>query len=284
MLRTRLVVGSLLAAGAGTVLGVDPGPLYPGLLVLVLLLGLFSAWELRQLLHADTRPHFTIVGVGVLLLIAVNWLPQQSWVRLEHDSALVGVLAGAMLAAMVWELLTYRGTVHGTPRLANTLFILLYIGVLPTFLLRMRWFPESVALAAMTATIFVPKCGDIGAYFTGRFLGRHPFAPTLSPKKTWEGFCGGLLTSIATAIGLGIAAPLFPHGLLEAVGFGIVVGIAGVLGDLAESMIKRDAQVKDAATSIPGFGGLLDVMDSVLFAAPISYLWLTSFSGWAAHT
>lgn len=280
MLRTRLLVGTVLASVAGGVLFADPGPHYPGLFVMVLLLGLFAAQELRRLIVSATRPHAGVVLPGVVLLLAANWLPHLSVLPLGRERAILGVFAGFVLLAAITELWSYRGGVNGTPRIANAALILVYIGVLPTFLLQMRWFPPDVALAAMAATIFVPKCGDIGAYFTGRFLGRHPFAPALSPKKTWEGFFGGLFTSILTAVGLSFAAPLFPHGVLEAAGFGIVVGTAGVLGDLVESMMKRDAQVKDAAASIPGFGGLLDVIDSVLFAAPVSYFWLSQIGGW----
>src|SRR5262249_44540349 len=137
---------------------------------------------------------------------------------------------------------------------------------------RLRWLPEHSGLI-LTLTIFVPKCGDIGAFFTGTFLGRHKMTPILSPKKTWEGFAGGLAASVLTAVGLSFAGPVFAGGIPEAAAFGVVVGVAGVLGELAESLIKRDGQSKDAAKSIPGFGGVLDVIDSVLFAAPVVYVW-----------
>ena len=99
-------------------------------------------------------------------------------------------------------------------------------------------------------------------------------APRISPKKTWEGFAGGMLTGAAVAVGLAYLAPAF-SGPLEAAAFGLAVGVAGVLGDLAESLVKRDCQTKDASKSIPGFGGVLDVIDSVLFAAPVAYLWFS---------
>jgi phosphatidate cytidylyltransferase len=126
----------------------------------------------------------------------------------------------------------------------------------------------------------VPKGNDIAAFFTGTFVGRHKMTPLLSPKKTWEGFIGGMIGSVLVAIGLSFAvpkgaAPIFPGGVPEAAAFGVVIGLAGVLGDLAESLIKRDCHTKDASKSIPGFGGLLDVVDSVLFAAPIAFVWFT---------
>jgi phosphatidate cytidylyltransferase len=125
----------------------------------------------------------------------------------------------------------------------------------------------------LALVIFVPKGNDIAAFFTGTFLGQHKMTPVLSPKKTWQGFAGGMTGGVLVAAGFGLAASIFPGGIPEAIGFGLAVGLAGVFGDLAESLVKRDCQMKDASQSIPGFGGLLDVVDSVLFAAPVAYLW-----------
>jgi phosphatidate cytidylyltransferase len=122
--------------------------------------------------------------------------------------------------------------------------------------------------------IFVPKCGDIGAYFTGRALGRHRMAPTLSPKKTWEGVAGGVTASVLAAVGIDRLGPVVRGGWPSAAGLGAALGIVGIFGDLAESLIKRDAQQKDASQRVPGFGGILDVVDSVVFAAPVAYWWI----------
>jgi phosphatidate cytidylyltransferase len=102
-------------------------------------------------------------------------------------------------------------------------------------------------------------------------------SPLLSPKKTWQGFTGGMIASIAVAVGIQAAFPVIPHGWIGAVAFGATVGMAGVVGDLAESLIKRDLQTKDASKSVPGFGGVLDVVDSLLCGAPVAYIWC----GWA---
>jgi phosphatidate cytidylyltransferase len=114
--------------------------------------------------------------------------------------------------------------------------------------------------------------GDTGAYFTGRLLGRHKMAPVLSPKKTWEGAAGGMVAAVLTALGINALGPVLHP--LAAVGFGLTVGIAGLLGDLAESLIKRDCQQKDASQIMPGFGGVLDVVDAIIFAGPVAYAWL----------
>ena len=127
---------------------------------------------------------------------------------------------------------------------------------------------------AVALAIFVPKMCDTGAYFTGRLLGRHKMAPVLSPKKTLEGAAGGLALAVVTAIVIDQIAPVLAGGLMAAAGFGLTVGLAGLFGDLAESLIKRDCQAKDASAVMPGFGGVLDVVDSIVFAAPVAYWWL----------
>ena len=103
-------------------------------------------------------------------------------------------------------------------------------------------------------------------------------ARVLSPKKTWEGAAGGLAAAVAAALAFDLLSglPLFPRGLIAAAAFGLTVGTAGMLGDLAESLIKRDCQRKDASLAVPGFGGVLDVVDSVVFAAPVAYWWFLS--------
>jgi phosphatidate cytidylyltransferase len=172
---------------------------------------------------------------------------------------------------------TFRDPGGSVVRIALVVFVTAYLGLLPSFLVQLRWptlEPEEATrrgTVALALTIFVPKCCDIGAYFTGRLFGRHRMTPVLSPKKTWEGLAGGLVLSVVAAYTLN----RFGGGLSDrsALGFGLIVGAAGVLGDLAESLIKRDCQMKDASQGVPGFGGVLDVVDSVLFAAPVAYIW-----------
>ena len=275
MLRDRLVAGLVMAGFALALVGWDRGPNYPGLLTLAGLVGAMAAAELRRLFPSAARPP-GFVAVWVVLALASNWVlspgpvghvPQPVW------PPLLLVCGAAVLTILTWEVFNYAADGQSSARAANGVFAVVYLGLLPSFLLRLRWLPD-VGLWAVLATIFVPKVGDVGAYFTGRLVGRHKLAPTLSPKKTWEGFAGGLVASAGTAAGVGAAAPgLFPHGPAEAVGFGLAVGTAGVVGDLFESVLKRDAHVKDAARTLPGFGGVLDVIDSVLFAAPVAYLW-----------
>ncbi len=99
--------------------------------------------------------------------------------------------------------------------------------------------------------------------------------PVLSPKKTWEGAFGGLAVAVLATIGIDRLAPHSPlhQDIAWELGFGVTVGLAGMLGDLAESLIKRDCQSKDASAAVPGFGGVLDVVDAIIYSAPVSYWW-----------
>jgi phosphatidate cytidylyltransferase len=273
-------VGTLLAAGAAGVLIGDGyfAPWFPCLFACLLFVGVFATRELVQLFPATFRPSEGFVVAVVCVLLLANWydvIRNEAFPSLPVSRSpfelLLFLITVALLIACLIEMARYREPGAAVPRLALTMFAILYLGVLGSFFARLRWLEHAGLI--LTLTVFVPKCGDIGAFFTGTFLGKHKMTPILSPKKTWEGFAGGLLASMLTAIAISFAGPVFAGGVLEAAAFGLVVGVAGVLGDLAESLIKRDCQTKDAAKSIPGFGGLLDVVDSVLFAAPVSYLW-----------
>jgi phosphatidate cytidylyltransferase len=284
MIRTRVIVGSVLAlAGVGLLVGDRYlAPWFPCLLACLAFVGVFATRELVSLFPAEFRPDPSLAAAGVLVVLAANWyypVSNTSLGPVTWTSPWPPVLAafvGVVLSGFCVEMRRYREPGAAVPRLALLVLAVAYLGLLGSCLAQLRWlrdpYPSSVILAL---TIFVPKCGDIGAFFTGTFVGRRKMTPVLSPKKTWEGFAGGLLASVLAAVGIDAATGIFHHGAVEAIAFGVVVGVAGVLGDLAESLIKRDGQAKDAAKSIPGFGGLLDVVDSILFAAPVAYLWFS---------
>jgi phosphatidate cytidylyltransferase len=286
MIRTRIIFGSLLALGAGGVLFGDTWLAregfmwFPFLFAFLLLAGFLGSRELVRLFPAPTRPSEWLVTVGVLLLIITNWYPAGRGQLGVHDYAvwfaLAGAFAGVVLVAFLVEMRRYAGeTGVVVPRLALTVFAVAYLGLLASFFVQIRFLARdaNASTVMLALVVFVPKCTDIGAFFTGTFLGKHKMTPALSPKKTWEGFAGGMLTGAAVAVALHALYPVFPLGVPEAVAFGLVIGVFGTLGDLAESLIKRDCQTKDASQTIPGFGGVLDVIDSVLFAAPVAYLW-----------
>jgi phosphatidate cytidylyltransferase len=276
MLRTRLWMGAVLIGLAlGDVfLDRSLAPWYPFLLLIVLGLSLAACLELRALLRVyQPLPAWLCVG-GVAALGLTNWLahaiplPGSPWFWIAW------MFATVVLAAFLAEMAAFREPGGVVLRLALVVWTVAYLGLLPCFLAQLRWLPEPRGTVALLLAIFVPKMCDTGAYFTGRLLGRHPMAPVLSPKKTWEGAAGGMVWSVVTAIGLNRLGPALSGGLAAEVGFGLTVGLAGLLGDLAESLVKRDCQAKDASQMMPGFGGVLDVVDSIAFAAPVAYLWL----------
>jgi phosphatidate cytidylyltransferase len=157
---------------------------------------------------------------------------------------------------------------HFTPLdLSFTLLGVIYIFIGFVHLLLLRNFPDGFWLVMY---VFVVVCGtDTGAYFTGLTIGKHKLAPLISPQKTWEGFVGGLIMGVFAAYIYSIYAPLADgKSLLYIAPF---VSLAGQLGDLFESSLKRFGKIKDSGKIIPGHGGVLDRFDSTLWAAPITY-------------
>ncbi len=281
MLRTRLWMGALLIALMAGVLILDRGPWYPFLLALVLVIALAAAYELYHLLRPayGVRP-WPILG-GVLAVVLANW-PAHLWGG-DPWHYVAGTFAAVVLIAFLAEMAVFSTPGGAVVRIALAAWGAAYLGVLPSFLAQLRWLPgsegegDSRGLAAVALAVFVPKCCDIGAYFTGRLLGRHRMAPVLSPKKTWEGMAGGLALSAGAAVAMNrllSPRPLLLGSDLAAASFGLAVGGVGALGDLAESLLKRDCRRKDASQVVPGFGGVLDVIDSIVFAAPVAYGWI----------
>jgi len=259
-------------------------PWYPFLFLLTALLTLVATFEFLHLFDDDRRPAPWLAYGGVVALLVANWvphLPGMPALLTDPWSLIAGTFAAIVLSAFIREMAIFREPGHAVTRIALTLFIAAYLGLLPSFFAQLRWleYPDGLdesiprGTLALALAIFVPKFCDVGAYFTGRFLGRHKATPVLSPKKTWEGFAGGLISAMLTALGIHSLGPVL-SGWLSAVVFGLVVGLTGILGDLAESLIKRDCQKKDASQVVPGFGGVLDVVDAIVFAAPVVYWWL----------
>jgi phosphatidate cytidylyltransferase len=290
MLRTRLWMGAVLIALVTGVLLFDPAPWYPFLLLLMVFLAAVGSIEMHHLIGAAHGLSAWLSSGAVLLVLLGNW-PAHLWPGLfgrDPWAVVASAFAAVVLFAFLAEMAVFRPpapvpeTTGGVVvRMALLAWTTAYLGLLPSFLAQLRWSPESATestcnpVAALALAIFVPKCCDIGAYFTGRLLGRHQMSPVLSPKKTWEGLAGGLVLSagVAVAINRLLSVPAL-RGDLSAAGFGLVVGAVGALGDLAESLVKRDCRRKDASQVVPGFGGVLDVVDSIVFAAPVAYCWL----------
>ena len=183
------------------------------------------------------------------------------------------ILAFALLGLFFYQAIRYANDgviIH----CGVNLFAIIYLGLLSSFVLGVR---IDFGLWPLLMFIFTVKSSDIGAYTAGKLLGKHKFSPTISPGKTWEGMAGAAILAAVVGSIFAKSCGIMPI-WLGAV-FGVIFAFLGQLGDLAESMIKRDAQQKDSANSLPGFGGILDVIDSPLATAPFAYLFFMFATG-----
>ena len=164
--------------------------------------------------------------------------------------------------------------------LAITLFGIIYLTLPISCALRINYFfPEQAAQDGrlwLAYVLLVTKMTDIGAYFCGKTLGKNKLAPSISPKKTIEGALGGLGAALITSLIFTLLAStltIFPMSFLQSIWIGIAMSVLAQLGDLSESLLKRDAGVKDSS-HLPGLGGMLDIVDSLIFTLPLMYLLL----------
>jgi phosphatidate cytidylyltransferase len=219
----------------------------------------------------DYEPPYWVMIAGILLLV---WQPYWGWI-MGGDSgvALSAVAAAVILAA--GGVLVARGRTDGAiGNLAAAGFGVIYLGLGGWFWVRIRllghdgkgfWEPIQYVVMFLACV----KSSDIGAYFTGRFLGRHKWVPSVSPGKTWEGLAGGIVLAVIVS---SLFAGIFDIiQYKQAILFGVVLALSGQIGDLVESLLKRDAGAKDSAVRVPEFGGILDVIDSILLSAPWAY-------------
>ena len=207
-----------------------------------------------------------------------NYQPWEGWPALA--------LAFGVILAFGGEMARFKKAGEGSiVNAALAIFAMVYVGGLMLFLAWQRLHHGTFAF--LTIPIVV-KFADTGAYFTGRLTGRHKMTPLLSPGKTWQGAFGGVLVGcLASWLCFSVLQPrYFPSStqiqppLVAVLLYGLVLTLAGMHGDLAESLLKRDMQRKDSSTWLPGLGGVLDVIDSMLIAAPVAYLfWNTGWLG-----
>jgi phosphatidate cytidylyltransferase len=152
----------------------------------------------------------------------------------------------------------------------------MYVPWLLNFIQKINFYPGVEGKFYVLHFILVTKFSDLGAYVTGSLFGKHKMIPRISPGKTWEGFFGAIVISTLISVGFAILAKkIMPElTVIHATVLGIILSCTAVLGDLIESLFKREAGVKDSGRLFPGIGGILDLMDSLLFNAPLMYLYL----------
>ncbi len=229
---------------------------------------------------------------GLLLMVAtfICFSGAVDWVKGHDAPAKANDFEASFLILFVLGLcvrqFVSRANTAGILAISTTLFGLMYVPWLLNFIQKIYYFPRYAETGSGTFFvlyfILVTKMSDTGAYCVGSLIGRHKMIPRISPGKTWEGFAGALLFSIGGSVlfahfaGDKLGTKLYPAGipLHHAVTLGLILAVAAVVGDLIESLFKREAGVKDSGGMFPGIGGILDLLDSLLFAAPLMYLYL----------
>ncbi len=268
MLRQRVLVAAVLLPLGLALVSLGGLPFF---LLILLFLGM-AAWEYAALFRAGgLRPAAPVILLGVAALLYGRFRNAGG----ELFAWDVPLLAAFVLLAMAWHLVDYeRGARFGGTDFAVTLSGGLYIGFLGGYLLPLRYLPDGLwwFLIVLPATWLA----DSGAYFIGRRFGRRKFSPRLSPKKTWEGYLGGVLVGTAGGALMPLvlrvfsAAPIAPTPGTGAL-VGLVIAVVAPFGDLGQSMIKRQVGIKDSGRLLPGHGGFFDRIDSWIWAGVIGY-------------
>jgi len=244
----------------------------PAFVAVVAVSAAYASYEVATVLRtvAGRRLPLTPLVAGTLVTYAAAY---------ERGSQ--GLTAGLLLtglALFAWRLLGGGAREQLGPDLAAALWVLGYVVLLAGFAVLLAVPPDG----ARRGTCFIATvvCSDVGGYAAGALFGRHPMAPLVSPKKSWEGFAG---SCIACMMAGALLVGLLLHAAIgKGIVYGLAVAAAATIGDLGESLVKRDLGVKDMGRLLPGHGGLMDRMDSLLLAAPVAYLLLTAFSPPAA--
>lgn len=240
-------------------------PLFVALAFAAMALGLYEFWLLAK--RRGLKPDVAVGFAGAAALFTIFYFDRPS----EAPVLLLLILPGLTIVALAATML--RGAPFDTmiASVGATLLGVMYVALLGGHLVAVRMgFPQQRAAHLLSFFFLVIMGSDTGAYYTGRAFGRHKLAPKVSPGKTWEGAVGGMVASLMmAAIAHYWFFPELP--LTLALPLAALMNILGVLGDLTESALKRGAGAKDAAQILPGHGGLLDRLDSLLFNAPVLY-------------
>jgi len=250
---------------------------------LICVFGLIALWEFYGMLDHRSLPNFKVTGMicGTVMLVGSFYYfakigPAQSY---DFETAVLLFFLLTVFARQMFARLRHDEPLQ---TMAYTLFGLLYVLWLFNFITKIVYVMPRSSSGAVTGQFYVlyliavTKFSDMGAYLTGSVIGRHLMIPHISAKKTWEGFFGALVFALLCSVAL---FKLMPGHLsvltwTHATILGLLLGFAAVIGDLAESIIKRSTGVKDSGNLLPGIGGALDLLDSLLFTAPLLFFYL----------
>ncbi|MGE5197481.1 MAG: phosphatidate cytidylyltransferase [Deltaproteobacteria bacterium] len=260
MLRNRIMTSTVLIAISVFAIFFD---WLTGLILTALILGcLYEFFTMLQKKGIDIYKYFGMaMGAIVPLSITFRFELTKGW------ELLFMILGFFFLILMQFKRRKQSGAIVD---ISTTIFGIFYISWSLSFLIKIRYLDQGLGLLA--ALLIITKLGDIGAYLVGSRLGKTPLMPRISPKKSVEGSVGGVIFS---ALGAMACKPLLDFTYTQLVLAGVIFSVLAQLGDLSESLMKRDCQVKDSGNILPGLGGFLDLMDSLLFTAPAFYFYMS---------
>ena len=252
-------------------------------MLLIAILGLKEFYVLVTKAGFDCFPKWGLVGAVVLMTSTFLYVQggfKAYVVPGKANDFETGILILFVLGLCFRQFMSRKGG-SGLLRISTTLFGLMYVPWLLNFIQKLHFFPP-VHGAAVNGNfyvlyfILVTKFSDLGAYVVGSLIGKHKMIPRISPGKTWEGFGGAVVISTLVSVVFAHFAKekLYGMTLTHAIILGVLLSATAVVGDLIESIFKREAKVKDSGTWFPGIGGILDLTDSLLFNAPLMYLYL----------
>jgi phosphatidate cytidylyltransferase len=245
--------------------------------------GLIGLWEFYRILDRDHLPNFKYIGMicGAVMLAGSFYYFSKLGPAESYDFE-IAVLLFFLLTVFARQMFARLRHDEPLQTMAYTLFGLLYVIWLFNFMTKILYLTPRGPSGTVTGQFYclyliaVTKFSDMGAYLTGMLIGRHQMTPQISAKKTWEGFYGALVFALLCSLAL---FKLMPGHLsyltwTHAAILGLLLGFAAVIGDLAESIVKRSTGVKDSGTLLPGIGGALDLIDSLLFTAPLLFFYM----------
>ena len=254
-----------------------------GYFALILFMSLVGLYEYYQMVKGFGAPVFTLTGmICAVVYLTGNFLYLRVHGSDQTHDLEMGVLVAFLFVIFSRQMFRAAARKDSLEAIAYTVFGLLYIPWLFNFMTKIIYLTPPSESGAPTGQFYliylmvVTKFSDMGAYVFGSLFGRHPFAPHISPKKTWEGLAGALVSAlIGSAWIYGLLPERLPAlRLRDIIVLGFLLGGGAIVGDLAESIIKRSTQAKDSSHILPGIGGTLDLIDSLLFTAPLMYFYL----------
>ena len=277
--KKRITIALCIGAVLIPAFSLVPCNWFIGLIGLLLFAG-FGSWEFYGLLEAGQMPVSKKWGtISGLIFVAATWFHATGSIS---NNLLWSILL-LVIASNFFRILAYPDLRKGLESCMGTLLGVVYVPLLWSFLVRL-FLSGDLSKPGWAAfyVILCMKLADSGGYFFGTRFGKHKLAPVISPKKSWEGLLGGVIFCTVVNVlwwifSKGHINSAIEFSLLDALILGLLFPVVGTLGDLVESMFKRAVNVKDSNTMVYGLGGILDMIDSILFAAPMLYIYIELF-------